>query len=236
MIIVDGKTPSHAVNGMELKDKIYLASLLEWEKMPEEIRHVVEAFAPELDGYRGFLSTEQRLAGEKNFWTDFTGRIGFPSGNCQLRLYGNLADVMVGASEGEVVPIEPAGKYAIEVLFDYTGKPNEWAGMVIPEEAWPHVNPTSQLIVDDVLWSPPDYEPGCTNKTLGSFTVTGDTIPEAAALAKEVSDMLEALPIHLHLGGLKDLLEEAQEAEDEGAPLNPDDPTPDPDEVLEETK
>jgi hypothetical protein len=233
MIIVDGMTPSHAVNGMEKKDKLYLAACLPWADMPEEVRTVVEAFSDEFQGYRGFLSTEQRIADGKNFWTDFTGRLGFPSGNCQLRLYGNLADVMTAAAEGEVVPIEPAAKYAIEVLFDFCGKPGEWSGMIIPKEAWPYINPNSQCLVDDVLWSPPDFDPGTTTKTLGSFTVTGESIKEAAEQAQEVADMLHDLPIHCHLGGLKDLLEEAQESEEQGIPFS-DEPTPDPEEVLED--
>lgn len=233
LICVDGMTPTHAVNGMEKKDKMYLGVCLPWEEIPEQVRTVVETFSPELEGYRGFLSTEQRIAGDKNYWTDFTGRLGFPSGNCQLRLYGNIADVMWGAAEGEVVPIEPAGKYAIEVLIDSTAKGSEWSGIKIPEDAWPYVNPNSQCVVDDILWHPPLPDTNEATKTLGSFTVTGNTIKEAVAEAQRVADMLKDLPINLHMGGIKDLLEEAQEAEEQGIPFS-DEPTPDPKEVLKD--
>jgi hypothetical protein len=230
-ICVNGKFGSHGTTGAEKKDQLYLSMLREYSDIPEEIRSVIEPFEGSLAdaGYCNFLSTEQRIKGKYNYWTDFTGRLGFPSGAGQLRMYGNLADLLYHGATGDLVPVDPEHQVCIEALFDACGDPHEWSTIKVPSEAMESVNFNRQCQdAEGVQWSPPAEE--STPKTLGSIVGCGDTIPEAVAELQKVADAMSKLPVHIHLGGLAELLEEAKEAEDQGIEMA-DEPIPEPDEV-----
>ena len=235
LISINGQAPSHGIAGTEIKNKVHLACLKEYGELPEEARAVLEPFQGTLAeyDYRNFLSTEQRVKDKLNAWTDFTGRLGFPSGNNQLRLYSNLADLLWHGAEGEVVPVEFEHKFAVEILFDSCGKQTDWTSVRLPKEAREWVNVNAQCEIDGVLWSPPSHENCDGIKTLGSISGVGDSIQEACEKALEVCDMLKGLPIHIHTDGLADVLKDTAEAQEQGIEVA-EGPVPEPADILED--
>jgi hypothetical protein len=69
---VDGKYPSLVLHGMEHKDMSYIGRMTEWSLLPKEVRSVSEDFAPMLTRYRGPISTEVRIDGDKSYFIDPT--------------------------------------------------------------------------------------------------------------------------------------------------------------------
>jgi hypothetical protein len=233
-ICINGRFLDYGISGIEVKNKAHAATLKPYSELPEEIRTVIEPFQQTLAdaGYRNFLSTEQRCKEKLNCWTDFTGRLGFPSGNNQIRLYQNLPDLLWHGAEGEIVPVEFDETCAVEILFDACGKEMDWTSVKLPKEAVDFVNINAQCEVDGVLWSPPAGHNCDGVKTLGSISGTGHTLKEAVENAIEVCDMLSDLPIRILKDGVADLLKDTAEAQEEGIEVAKE-PIPEPEEVVE---
>jgi len=71
------------------------------EEIPEQVRTVVETFSPELEGYRGFLSTEQRIAGTR-ILDRLHGPAGVPVGQLPVAALREHRRRDVGRGEGRL--------------------------------------------------------------------------------------------------------------------------------------
>lgn len=111
---VDGRFPRHGLVGVEAKDKAYYGEFLAWDQMPRVIRDVNTKLSPVLEsyGYRGFFSTEIR----GKYLLEPTCRQPSPAGECEQEIYANLAHMIWGAAEGEVIEPVPAAKYCAQVI------------------------------------------------------------------------------------------------------------------------
>lgn len=217
-LCVDGKIASHAINGVECKDKSYVAFLKKYSDMPAEISAVLDPLMPTLKEmrYRNFLSTEQRVKGNFNCLTDLTPRAGYPSANCQWALYGNLPELVWHAAAGELIPIEPTASVAIECLIDHNDDERDWRGMRLPDEVLPWIAPLNPCLMDGVHYTPPnDVQDTC----IGSLIGIGNSIKEAKEHIAENAEMLSGLPLTVHLDTLESLEDELEEANKEGIEL-----------------
>ncbi len=229
-INVDGEFANYGVVGIERKDKTYLAALKSWDEAPDQIKEVLTPLQPELKAlrYRNFISTEQRVTDDANYLTDITPRLGFPSGNCQTNLYANLSQVIWEASAGNLIPIEPAAKYAIECLIDHTDPEFDYRSLRIPKEIVRWINVTNVCKLDDVHHFPPN---DVHDSTIGSVSGIGDTVIEAIENVIEHVNALGNQSVSVRLDTLKDLVEEAHKMEEEGIKLA-DEKLPEPEAVL----
>ena len=214
VICVDGQFASHGVLGFEYKDKSYLASLRTWEEMDPVIKEVLDPLVPTLKAlnYRNFLSTEQRKTDDCNYLTDITPRLGFPSGNCQIHLYGNLPEVMWHAAAGELIPIEPQHLFAVECLMDHNCSESEWRSLRVPEKALPWINMTNVAEYNGIYHFVPNaIEDTC----IGSISGEGDTVQECVDNLLKHVEMLDGQPITVRLDTISNLLKEVHTAQDD---------------------
>jgi hypothetical protein len=232
LISIDGAFADHAVIGFEAKDKTYLASLRTWEQLDDAIKEVIEPLAPILKGfrYRNFLSTEQRITKRDNILTDITPRLGCPSGNCQLRLYGNVPELLWHGAAGELLPIQPKFKFAIECIMEHNCPEVDWRCIKFPDSVLPYVNfigPVKSKVPGLTHFTPNDIH----DTSIGSVSGEGNTIKECMEDLKAHVEAISDQPITVRLDTIKDLLEEVETAEKQKIEFT-EQAIPEPEEVL----
>lgn len=210
--ILGDQVASHCVIGVEDKNQAYAAFLRPYADLDEQIKDVISPLLPALRefGYCNFLSTEQRKTKTDNVLIDITTRLGFPSGSCQIQLYGNLPGLLNSAANGELVPIDPAGKVCFECLIDHCGSTEDWRSIQVPKELWPWFNPKECCLNEDTLIFTPN---GFNTQCIGSVNGLGDTVEEAYEHLTDNLELLKGEPVSYRLDSFKDLLEEVKTAE-----------------------
>jgi hypothetical protein len=111
---VDGKYPSIAEWGFEVKDEAYLATVVPYEKMPKELRYVNDMLSPEFQKYgaRGFFGTEVRIAKDgRPYFIDPAIRSCFPPLESLLESFSNWGDIILHGASGEMITPKPVAKY-----------------------------------------------------------------------------------------------------------------------------
>lgn len=228
---VDGQWPSKIILGYEKKGESYLATIKDRAEMPPEVWGVNEAFEPYLrqKRYRNFISTEERIKGDKTYYIDCCHRMGSPSGEEQLEMYDNLGEIIYKGAQGELVEPEVAAKFCGEAVVCYTGEKGIWKTLEVPDEAKRWFKPYACLEEDDAWHWPPESESG---EVVGCIVGLGDTIEEVISHLKETEEMMKDLPVEIHIEPMAALLEEVVTAEAAGIEFT-DQEIPEPAIVLE---
>lgn len=227
---IDGQFPSLVIHGLEAKDKAYVGTFQEFAELPDELRHINEAFGPLLGeyGYRNFFSTEVRITkdGEAHF-IDPTCRAGSPPSQVQGEMIGNLAEVIWRGAQGHLVDPEPAAKFGVQALCKFHRDKDSWAYVKVDDELDRWVKSTHCMFHEGMLCLPPgDYITGCEDWLVG----IGDTFEEAI---KHLKHNIELLPsgAECDCTQLCELLEEVNKAEEQGMEFS-NQPIPDPETAL----
>jgi hypothetical protein len=175
---IDGEFPNSAWIGAEEKAKAYVAKLLDYDELPDEVKEVNTKLSYEMDGYRQFFSTELR----NEFLIDTTCRHASPAGEVICQAMTNLPDVLYQGAEGHLVHGEWSAKYAAQIIFC-----SEWAKdhvicLEFPEEIRPWVKLYDHCRINgkDYVVPQPDKM-----KQLGSVIAFGGTADEACKIATE---------------------------------------------------
>lgn len=212
--------PNHIIlvrrNGKPLwcGNSAYLGTMAKLSDIPEEVRRAAEAFAPVLGefGYRGFFSTEVRIAGDKSYFTDPTLRAGSPPSQVLTELFANLGEIIWAGANGECIDPEPAAKFGAQVLLKAGGSRDAWSVVSIPDKIKQWVKCGGSCQVDGRIGIPPDEANG---SDIGWLVAIGDTI---TGLIETLQEHAKALPdgITCDLTSLAELIEEIHEAEAQG--------------------
>lgn len=184
-----GQWPSLMLNGVEGKDKSYIAAVTKFDQMPDQVRTVMEAFSPVLSqlGYRGQWSSEIRVAGDKFYFIDPTCRGGMPSSGSQQSLWKNFAEIVWAGANGEMLEPEPAGKFAIETMITSKEEDCEWTVLELPDELEGVAQMNTCCFIDGA-YAFPKREYG--GHDLGWLVSIGDTPSEVLQKQKDAADML----------------------------------------------
>lgn len=226
---VDGKWPSLMLHGVEFKDKAYFGAVTKREDMPEQIRQVLEAFAPifEHRHYRNQFSSEVRVKGDQFWFIDPTCRGGLPSTGSQLALWNNFPEILWNGAHGVLVDPEPAGQFSMECVLTVKAEKNAWASVEFPESLKPWVKPYRSCKLGNVHAFPPnDY-----GDEIGWLVAIGDTPRQTLDAMKEhVADVPDGVEAHMH--SLVDVIKEIESEEEQGIEFTGK-PLPEPGEVIE---
>lgn len=227
---VDGKYPACSFSGYELKNKLYLGSLLDYEELPEEVRTVNEAMSPVLReyGYRNFVATEIRVKDGDPYFIDPTKRMAGQTQEHLLETCTNLPQVIWQGANGELIKPEFSHKFAAEATLHYTADCEGPMVLKVPEEIERFVK-LYHYCQSDGLY----HFPHGKNDEVGVVIGQGDTIEDAIQSVKDRFDALGDEPVRIDFEGFTDLLAEIQTAEDEGVDFS-DQPVPDPSIVVEQ--
>lgn len=228
---IDGALPSLMLNGIEGKDKSYLAAVTKAEHMPEEIKGVIEAFRPKLvqTNYRNQLSLEVRVKGDTSWWIDATQRGGMPSSNSQWLLWKNWPQIVWHGANGILLEPEPAAEFSIEVMITSKGGDGEtWDVAEVPAEIERWCRFSNCAYRDGCYVFPPD---DIRSQDLGWLAAIGNTPREVLDAAKEHADLLPD-GLNADVEALADVIKEVESAMEQGIPFT-DEEMPKPAEVLE---
>lgn len=226
---VDGRFPSLMLNGIEGKDKSYLAAVTPREDMPQQLLEVFEAFSPKLRDYRyrNQISSEVRIQGDKAFFIDATQRGGMPSTASQHLLWRNFPEIVWAGANGELIDPEPDGQFSIETMITSSCGHDTWDSVEIPKELEPWCRFSNCLYYDGAYVFPPDE---MRSKDLGWLCAIGDTPKETLHTIKGLADMLPD-GLNADVESLASIIEEVDTAKEEGVPFTEAE-MPEPAEVL----
>lgn len=186
---IDGRWPKLFLNGLEIKDKSYMAAVMSTDKLPVQVKAVMDAFSPYLKSakYRQFWSTEIRVQPKAFYFTDATTRGGMPSFGSQQLLWKNFADIVWFGAHGELVDPEPAGKFSMESMITSKRDPDTWERVELDPQLEGTAQFNSCCFVDGIYAFPPsEYD----SNDLGWLVSIGNTPQEVLEKQKNAADLL----------------------------------------------
>lgn len=228
---IDGQFPELVVHGMEAKDKAFVGTFQHYADLPEELRHVNDAFGKVLAGYgyRSFFSTEVRITEDNEcFFIDPTCRAGSPPSQVMTEMIANYAEIIWHGANGVMINPESAAKFGVQAICKLPRETDSW-NYIKPEgdtDRW--LKSSFALGSDGMIALPPlDNVTGCEDWLVG----IGDTLSEAIRHLKHNSEHLpEGACCDCH--SLIDLLREIESAEEKGMEFT-DQPVPGPEVVID---
>jgi hypothetical protein len=228
---VDGGYPSCSFQGYELKNELYLGSMLEYEDLPEQVIEVNEAMAPLFSeaGYRQFVATEIRVKDKVGRFIDPTFRLAGLTQEQLSTTCSNLPDVIWSGANGVLIEPEFICKYVAVATMHYTDHAKErWFCLKVPEEKREFFKFYHYCQRDGMLHFIPCFP---FDNEAGVVIGGGDSVGEAIDNLKENFEVMADEPLRIDVAGFAELLEQIQEAEDEGMEFS-DQEIPEPETVL----
>lgn len=229
---VRGRWPKRMLQGYEWKDKGYLASVTDFDKMPEPVREVMDAFAPVLQRYEytNFWSMELRVVKGEAYFIDPCCRGPMPATNSQLKLMGNLPEIILAGAHGELLEPDYKADFVAEAILTMKCPKEAWGKTRVPEALATNMRLSNACEVDGAVCFPPVEQHG---EEIGWLVEDGNSpknvITKLLALEDELPDGVTA-----HTESMIDLLKEIHKAEDEGMEFTEKD-VPDPEMVVAES-
>jgi hypothetical protein len=214
---VNGRYPSSSFQGYELKNELYLGSVLKREKLPKQVQEINEAVAPLLSEYqyRNFIATEIRVKDDVPHFIDPTNRTPGLTGDHLARSCKNLPEVIWRGANGELVDPEFIAEFAaVATLHCKTHVTGEWFTLNIPEEVRPWTSLYHYCIVDGLYHFIPSPPLDCDEP--GVVMGLGDTIEDAIEHLQANMEKLKDEPVSAEIEGFAELLNEVKSAEKEG--------------------
>lgn len=220
---IDGDFPEFSFQGYELKNKLYLGSLLAAKDLPKDVRLVNEAMAPVLKqfGYRNFWATEIRIKDGVPYFIDPTPRMAGQTMEHLLETCTNLPEVIYLGAAGQLVTPEFCANFAAEATLHYSADAEGWKTFKVPEHAQPWVKLYRYCCIDGIYHFPPHK-----SDELGVVIGNGDTIEEALDSLKDHIDAIKDGPVTADISGFASLIEQIEDAQSEGVHFT-DEPLPD---------
>lgn len=200
---IDGKFPNASLIGVESKCKAYVGSVMPYRQLPKEVRSVNEKLAPALKdyGYRGFLSTEIRIANDAAYLIDPCCRCGTPPSELYQLMIGNLAEVMWEGAAGVVVEPDYRGKYGALVLLQSEWVAGNWQHVMFPPRYRENVKLHNVTVIDGEYYVIP-FTDG--RAQIGAVVAYGNTADEAIARCKKIAETVKGHSIDKPLTAIDD--------------------------------
>ena len=208
---VDGLWPAQTLAGIEVKDLGYVGQMVEWNKIPEELRRWNEALSPYFAerGARGFVSNEIRIGQDKvPYMIDATIRAPCPPSELWQELYTNLAEIIWEGADGKMVDPVPAGKFGVEVILKSPWAENNWQPVSYPEKYAKQIKLFNCVVIEGVRYVVPQDEE---MTEIGAVVGWGETLEEAVDHAKEAGESITGYGIKFNIGPAEAATEQMQE-------------------------
>lgn len=207
-----GKFPSIAAWGYEDKDSWYLGQICAYSAIPEALRTVNDKLAPVLEelDMRGFWSTEVRQTKLGPVLMDPCARAGSPPSEVYIEGFLNWPEFMLAGAEGQLIELEPAGRYMAEIIMRSPRVEKEFLALQFPEEYRQNIKIHGHCILDGI-----DYACPLGIQEFASAVGVGATLQEAIDVAKEVAGSIEGEGISYNANE-SDALKKIEEGEAAG--------------------
>ena len=226
---VDGWFPDSSYQGYEKKNELYLGARTDYDKLPEEVRAVNEAWSPVLeeDGYRNFFATEIRNLDGVPYFIDPTMRMPGQTGEQLLETLDNLAEVIWKGAQGELIQPKWNADFAGSATLNYKGALDDVKVIRVPKKAQRWVKLCRYRQDGDEFHFPVNPR-----EDVGVVIGMADSIEDTI---KAVSENYEAIgdpTLSVKIEGFMDLLEDIHKAQEEGIRFT-DERIPEPESVLD---
>lgn len=212
---IDGQFPSIGVQGYEIKDKAFIASVQNYEDLPEHVRTVNEAMAPILADfrYRNFWSTEIRVQQDRPYFIDPCCRCPSPATEAQLELYDNWGEIVWAGSNGELVDPSPVARFSVEAMIYHNEDAEQWRSLEIPDEIRQWVKLYRVCKAGGAYHIPPSEHK---MDEIGAVVGIGDSIQDALDHLHNTVETLKDQPVSIREDSLYDAIKEVRQAEKKG--------------------
>jgi len=213
---IDGRWPSQALVGIEVKDAYFAGQMCEWEKIPEPIRRWNDVTALLLGKYggRGFISTENRIDDQNEpYPIDLTIRAPSPPNELFQELFTNISEIVREGARGVLVDPIPAAKWGVEVIIKSAWAEKNQLPVKIPDQFLQQVKLYNYSVVDGIRYVIPQDEE---MSECGAVVGWGDTLEEAVEHAKEAGEAIEGYGIKFNMGPVDAANEQMEELADMG--------------------
>jgi hypothetical protein len=188
---MDGLYPSTTLTGTEIKDLGYCGMVFNNADMPKGARTVDEGLCAIFKefGYRGFYSTEIRETenGDPHM-VDFTARMPLPPGFLYGMMYHNLAEIVWGIANGEMVEPVIAKKFGMMVMLNSPWYKERMLHVKFPAEYRSNIQLLLPVKIEGEYYCISQYN----MEEFGAVSVVGDTIDECMQQAEKILSSIEA--------------------------------------------
>lgn len=193
---VDGQFPTHAMHGVEIKDRGYIGKFEEYEAMPAVVHEINEALAPVLREYqyRNIFAVECRVQGETPYVTDFCTRFCNPPSQLATHMYTNIAEILWHGAAGELVDPVPRGAWGAQVQLLTGLAKDQWQIVDFPAKLREHVRLSYPIQLDGRYSITPE---GVAMTVVGAIVATGDTLDEAVDAVKAIAEQVKGYSLEI---------------------------------------
>lgn len=191
---IDGKFPKNAMWGIEIKDAGFVLNSCDYNKLPAPAIEVNELMAPVLAKYeyRGFISSEIRVKGGRNYAIDPCARAGSPPNELYQIMITNWPDIIWEGAGGVLVEPKFAAKWGAELMIKSDWAVENWQPIGFPRSLRDQVKIHHIAIIDGKYYCVPECK-GST--TVGAVVALGDTMDDAIKNVRAAAEKVDGFYI-----------------------------------------
>jgi len=201
-ICIDGIFSDMVGYGYEIKDAAYLCHYVKYDELPQIIKYGADKLQKVFHeyGYRNFFSNEIRIANTVPYLTDFTCRLGSPSGELLIENIENIAEVIWYGSQGVSIPVKMKYAYGVQAHIKSEFVQENWLPIFIDDDAKPFIKLRNYCCVNGqyyVIPNPMGYDEA------GTVLGFGDTLDEAIVNLEKNSKKVRGFNIDIELDAIE---------------------------------
>ena len=193
---VDGQFPSHAMHGVEIKDRGYIGKFEAYADMPAAVHEINEALSPVLRAYqyRNIFAVECRVQGDTPYVTDFCTRFCNPPSQLATHMYTNIAEIVWHGAAGDLVEPVPRGAWGAQVQLVTGLHKDQWQIVDFPAKYREHVRLSYPVHLDGRYAITPE---GVGMTVVGAVVATGDTMEAAIDAVKAIAEDVKGYSLEI---------------------------------------
>lgn len=218
---VDGKYPSKALYGIEIKGSCYTGKISTLDSFPFSLKKINDALSILFrhEKTRGNFSTEVRNDKNKmGYLNDFTARLGNPPSQAQMEIISNQPEIAWAGANGELVEPVTTAKYCAQATMTSEFASKSEVAFEIPEKIKRFVKIKNVAKFEGVYYYIPNK--GSKIETVGAVVGLGSTLDEAIKNCKDNASQVKAFNLEIDTYALNEAKEEIIKARKYGIYFN----------------
>lgn len=192
---IDGKWPTTALFGVEVKDSGYVGQAIPYSRLPRSLAYVNDKLSGLFEelNYRGFWSSEVRVSDDNiPFLIDPCCRMASPPGELYLYLIENLAEIIWEGAEGNLIDPEFSHPFGAQLVLKSDWAQYGWQPVEFPQELRDHVKIHYLTAKRGMHYFVPQQIP---IPEIGAVVAGGDTAEEAIERCIEIAEQVKGYDI-----------------------------------------
>lgn len=204
---IDGEFPDNSMFGIEIKDRGYVIEACRYSDLPATVRDVNSKLSSILKEhqYRGFISTEIRVKGDKGYLIDPCCRAGVPPNELLQLLVTNWDEIIWEGSSGKVIEPKFADRFGAELILASQWADKNWQPIKFPEAFRPYVKLHNLAIIQGRYYTVPQ---NANVPYVGGAVAISDTMEDAIAKVRRYTSKIEGYYLEVHEECLDEALTE----------------------------